>query len=61
MNLKRFLRGPFFWILLITLVVLAVVQFAGSASGSREIRTGTMVTYLEDYKVKDVTFVEGDL
>ena len=60
MNLKRFFRGPFFWILLITLVVLAVVQFAGSASGSREIRTATMVTYLDHNKVKDVTFVEGD-
>jgi cell division protease FtsH len=60
MNLKRFLRGPFFWILLITLVVLAVVEFAGSASGSREIRTATMVTYLDHNKVKDVTFVEGD-
>ncbi|MFL6090615.1 MAG: ATP-dependent zinc metalloprotease FtsH [Aeromicrobium sp.] len=60
MNLKRILRGPLFWILLITVAVLVVVEFAGSASGSREIRTATMVTYLHDDKVKDVTFVEGD-
>ena len=60
MNLKRILRGPLFWILLITVTVLVVVQFAGSAAGSREIRTATMVTYLDDAKVKEVTFVEGD-
>ena len=39
MNLKRILRGPFFWILLITVTVLIVVEFAGSTAGSREIRT----------------------
>jgi cell division protease FtsH len=60
MNLKRILRGPLFWILLITVTVLVVVEVAGSAAGSREIRTATMVTYLEDGKVKEVTFVEGD-
>src|SRR5687767_11538296 len=60
MNLKRILRGPLFWILIITVAVLVVVEFAGSASGSREIRTATMVAYLEDNKVKEVTFVEGD-
>ena len=60
MNLKRILRGPFFWILLITVTVLIVVEFAGSTAGSREIRTATMVTYLDDGKVKEVTFVEGD-
>jgi cell division protease FtsH len=60
MNLKRIFRGPLFWILLITVTVLVVVEFAGSAAGSREIRTATMVTYLDDGKVKEVTFVEGD-
>jgi cell division protease FtsH len=60
MNLKRIFRGPIFWILIITVTVLVVVEFAGSAAGSREIRTATMVTYLDDAKVKEVTFVEGD-
>ena len=60
MNLKRIFRGPLFWIMIITVTVLVVVQFAGSAAGSREIRTATMVTYLDDAKVKEVTFVEGD-
>ncbi|HUS23076.1 MAG TPA: ATP-dependent zinc metalloprotease FtsH [Aeromicrobium sp.] len=60
MNLKRIFRGPLFWILLITVTVLVVVELAGSAAGSREIRTATMVTYLDDAKVKEVTFVEGD-
>ena len=57
MNLKRILRGPFFWILLITVTVLVVVEFAGSTAGSREIRTATMVTYLDDGKVKELVIV----
>jgi cell division protease FtsH len=60
MKLKRLFRGPAIWILIITLAVLAVVEFAGSARGSQEIRTATMVTYLQEHKVKEVTFVEGD-
>src|SRR5580765_7707561 len=60
MKLKRIFRGPAIWILIITLAVLAVVEFAGSAGGSQEIRTATMVSYLDEHKVKDVTFVEGD-
>ena len=60
MNAKRLLRGPLPLILLISLVVISVIQFSGSASGYTEIRTSTMVTYLDDAKVKDVTFVEGD-
>ncbi|HSI27331.1 MAG TPA: ATP-dependent zinc metalloprotease FtsH [Aeromicrobium sp.] len=60
MKLKRLFRGPALWILLITLAVVAVVEFSGSTRGSQEIRTATMVTYLQDHKVKDVTFVEGD-
>src|SRR5690349_24717029 len=60
MKSKRLFRGPALWILLITIVVVAVVEFSGSARGSQEIRTATMVTYLQDHKVKDVTFVEGD-
>ena len=60
MNLKRLFKGPLPWIILITVVVFAVLGFANSADGFNEVKTATMVSYLDDGKVKDVKFVEGD-
>jgi cell division protease FtsH len=56
---KRLFRGPWLWIVIIAAIVIGVLLTSGS-DGSREIRTATMVTYLDDNKIKDVTFVEGD-
>ena len=60
MNAKRLFRGPFALIFAITLVVIVVIQLSGSSGGFQEIRTATMVTYIDNAKVKDITFVEGD-
>ena len=60
MNAKRLFRGPFALIFAISLVVIVVLQLSSSSGGYQEIRTATMVTYLENAKIKDVTFVEGD-
>jgi cell division protease FtsH len=56
---KRLFRGPWLWIVIIAAIVIGVLLTSGS-DGSREIRTATMVTYLQDDKIKDVTFVDGD-
>lgn len=56
---KRLFRGPWLWIIIIAAIVIGVLLTSGS-DGSREIRTATMVTYLQDDKIKDVTFVDGD-
>ncbi len=60
MNFKRLFKGPLPWIILITVIVFAVLGFSNSADGFNEVKTATMVSYLDDNKVKDVTFVEGD-
>jgi cell division protease FtsH len=60
MNFTRLFKGPWLWIILIALVVITVVNISSSADGYKEIKTATMVTYLNADKVKDVTFVEGD-
>src|SRR5687768_5847824 len=60
MNAKRLFRGPFALIFAITLIVIVVIQLSGTSGGYQEIRTATMVTYLDNAKIKDVTFVEGD-
>ena len=59
MNLKRIFRGPYIWIALITLAVILAIQLSGSAGGFSEVRTSTMITYLQDDKVKEVTFKDG--
>ena len=60
MNFSRLFKGPWLWIALIFIVVITVVQFSSSADGYKEVKTATMVTYLDSNKVKEVTFVEGD-
>jgi len=59
-NAKRLLKGPWLWIILITIVVLVVLNFSSGADGYKEVKTATMVQYFDDQKIKDVTFVEGD-
>jgi len=60
MNLKNIFKGPWLWIVLTVFVVLTVVQISTSSPGYTEVKTATMVTYLNAGSVKDVTFVEGD-
>ncbi len=60
MNLKRLFKGPWLWIVAIAVIVIVVITVAGNADGFKQVKTATMVTYLDDGKVKDVKFVEGD-
>lgn len=60
MNFKRLFKGPWLWIVLITIVVLTVISLTSSADGYKSVKTATMVTYLDTGKVRDVKFVEGD-
>ncbi|MCW2830716.1 MAG: cell division protein FtsH [Aeromicrobium sp.] len=60
MNFKRLFKGPWLWIALITIVVITIVTFSSSADGYKTVNTATMVTYLDDAKIKEVKFVEGD-
>jgi cell division protease FtsH len=60
MNFTRLLKGPWLWIVLITILVISIVSFSSSADGYKQIKTATMVTYLESGKVSNVKFVDGD-
>jgi cell division protease FtsH len=60
MNFKRLFKGPWLWILVIAVVVIAIVSASSNADGYKTVKTATMVSYLEDGKVKDVTFIDGD-
>ncbi|WP_235497352.1 ATP-dependent metallopeptidase FtsH/Yme1/Tma family protein, partial [Aeromicrobium sp. Leaf272] len=60
MNAKRLFRGPWVWIVLILVLVVVTLQFSGRADGFKEVRTATMVGYLDDGTISEMTFVEGD-
>jgi cell division protease FtsH len=60
MNFQRLFKGPWLWIVLIVIVVITVLSRFSAADGYEQINTATMVNYLEDGKVRDVTFIEGD-
>lgn len=60
MNFKRLFKGPWVWIALITIVVITIVSVSSSADGYKQIKTATMVTYLDTGKVAEVKFVDGD-
>ena len=60
MNFKRLFKGPWLWIILITIIVISIISVSSNADGYKSVKTATMVSYLDDGKVKDVTFVDGD-
>ncbi|WP_286689114.1 ATP-dependent zinc metalloprotease FtsH [Aeromicrobium sp. REDSEA-S38_B2] len=60
MNAKRLFRGPWVWIVLILVLVVVTLQLSGRADGYKEVRTASMVGYLDDGRISEVTFVQGD-
>ncbi len=60
MNVKKIVKGPWLWIVVIAIIVFGILQFSSSSDGSREVKTATMVKYLDEGKVETVTFVEGE-
>jgi len=60
MKLKNLTKGPWLWIAVITAAIFVVIAFSQGADGYKEVKTGTMMRYLESGKVADVTFVDRD-
>jgi len=60
MNFKSLFKGPWLWIVLIAIVVLTAINFSSGADGYKEVKTATMIGYLDSGKVSEVTFVDGD-
>ncbi|WP_435708096.1 ATP-dependent zinc metalloprotease FtsH [Aeromicrobium sp. CF3.5] len=58
--MKRLVKGPWLWIVVIAIVVLTVINLSSGADGFKEVKTATMVGYLDQGKVDEVTFVDGD-
>ncbi len=56
--MKRFLRGPIFWILIALLVVFVGVGLVRDVSGPRQVDTSVVVSAITKGEVKDATLVD---
>jgi len=60
MDMKRFIRGPWFWILLGVLAVFVILQVLSSSGGADEVETSDAVAAIEDGSAESVFFNDGD-
>ncbi len=60
MDVKRFLRGPIFWILIATLLLLIGSSLVSDATGPRQVDTSVIVTALDKGEIKDALLVDVD-
>ncbi|MEP6666489.1 MAG: ATP-dependent zinc metalloprotease FtsH, partial [Nocardioidaceae bacterium] len=58
--MKRWLRGPWVWVVLFAVVILVVIDVVSSSGGAKDVKTSEMVAELQSGDVKEVTFVDGD-
>ncbi|HYN57556.1 MAG TPA: ATP-dependent zinc metalloprotease FtsH [Motilibacterales bacterium] len=58
--MKRFLRGPIFWILIATLLLLIGSSLVTDATGPRQVDTSEVVTAIDQGQVKDALLIDVD-
>ncbi|UUW91629.1 ATP-dependent zinc metalloprotease FtsH [Pimelobacter simplex] len=58
--MKRVLRGPWLWILVAVAAVVLALQLVAPGGGYDEIPTSQMAKYVDQGKVKEITFIDGD-
>ncbi|WP_430540748.1 ATP-dependent zinc metalloprotease FtsH [Nocardioides marinisabuli] len=58
--MKRFVKGPWLWIVVAVVGVLLALQFLAPSSGGDEIPASEMSAYIEAGEIKEITFVDGD-
>ncbi|WP_370616515.1 ATP-dependent zinc metalloprotease FtsH [Mumia sp. Pv 4-285] len=57
MDVKRIFKGPWLWIIISVIAVLALLQLVSSNNGYEEVETATMVRYFEKGEVSEATFI----
>jgi cell division protease FtsH len=57
---RRWIRGPWLWVVLIAVLVLVVLDVVSNRSGYTDVSTSQMVSTLDSGKVQSVTFIDGD-
>ena len=60
MDIKRYFRGPFFWLALIVLGVVVVTSISSVTGGYKRVDTSVAVTAIETGKVAQAKIIDGD-
>jgi len=60
MDVKRWIRGPWLWVVLFAVVVLVVLDVVSSRSGYTDVHTSEIVQDINSGSVTSVTFIDGD-
>jgi cell division protease FtsH len=60
MDVKRYLRGPFFWVALVIVGVLLATQLASAAGGYKKVDTSVAIQAIEQNQVKQAKIVDRD-
>ena len=58
--MKRWLRGPWLWVVLFAIVVIVVLDVVSSRGGPEEVKTSDMIETLTSGEVDSVLFIDGD-
>ncbi|MQA04583.1 MAG: ATP-dependent zinc metalloprotease FtsH [Streptosporangiales bacterium] len=60
MDIKRYLRGPLLWVLLIGVLLIVLMQLFNDGSGYEETDTSTIVRHIERGEVKSALLTDKD-
>ncbi len=58
--MKRFLRGPIFWILIATLLLLIGSSLVNDVTGPRQVDTSEVITAIDNGQIRKATLVDVD-
>jgi cell division protease FtsH len=60
MQVKRIFKGPWLWMVLAMFGVLLAIQYLAPNGGYDEVKTSELSSWIQDGKVKEITFIDGD-
>ncbi|HEX7188781.1 MAG TPA: AAA family ATPase, partial [Actinomycetes bacterium] len=60
MDVKRYFRGPFFWVAMVIIGVLLVTSISSAAGGFKKVDTNVAIQAIESSQVKEAKLVDRD-
>ncbi len=60
MDVKRYFRGPFFWVALVIIGVLLVTSISSAAGGFKKVDTAVAIKAIENHQVEKAKIIDRD-
>jgi len=60
MNIKRIVRGPIFWIVVVVLLALVLAEIMSNAGGYKKVDTSEVINAIQSDQAEQVTLVDRD-